>query len=380
MAEEKKYKGEKLMVPESQPSAEQRQPMSDEQWAQYKKEGAAMYGTDTGRTLTEDQVKKEAAKPQAPATPYNPLRVSQNPTAAGQNAGMNIKPGEIKNPKVDTNGAEHAVAQATDEKGWDYIINEIKKGKEYRLRTPEEIEKQRKRDKLNRIFAAIGDGVSSLANIYFATKGAPAVQYGKSLSEAQREASDRWWKDEKEQREAYLRDLTNAMSARQRQNYYNWRERSTADRQEATNQYRQDQIELQRDREERLKEDQKRKARTQAFNNSKHYLNVLAQYGRLSAQQQSAVQRWYAAAQKGNPGPFPNVSADVQQALIKQYPEAFEGVTFSQQAPPPANPPAVQPKPAKGTSKKKGSAKKKPTQKTPQATQKKYSNVSKLDL
>lgn len=39
--------------------------------------------------------------------------------------------------------------------------------------TPEELEAERKREKRKAIFNAIGDGVSSLANLYFTTKGAP---------------------------------------------------------------------------------------------------------------------------------------------------------------------------------------------------------------
>lgn len=39
--------------------------------------------------------------------------------------------------------------------------------------TPEELEAERKRERRKAIFNAIGDGVSSLANLYFTTKGAP---------------------------------------------------------------------------------------------------------------------------------------------------------------------------------------------------------------
>ena len=43
----------------------------------------------------------------------------------------------------------------------------------YRPPTPEELEKERKRQKRQSMWAAIGDGVSALANLYFTTKGAP---------------------------------------------------------------------------------------------------------------------------------------------------------------------------------------------------------------
>lgn len=43
----------------------------------------------------------------------------------------------------------------------------------YHPPTPEELEKERKRQKRQSMWAAIGDGVSALANLYFTTKGAP---------------------------------------------------------------------------------------------------------------------------------------------------------------------------------------------------------------
>lgn len=66
---------------------------------------------------------------------------------------------------------------------------------ERKPRTPEEqenLEKKRKRDAL---FAAIGDGVSALSNLYFTTKGSPSADQSKSLSKAIRERDD---KDDKE--------------------------------------------------------------------------------------------------------------------------------------------------------------------------------------
>lgn len=66
---------------------------------------------------------------------------------------------------------------------------------ERKPRTPEEqaaLEKKRKRDAL---FAAIGDGVSALSNLYFTTKGSPSADQSKSLSKAIRD------RDEKEDKE-----------------------------------------------------------------------------------------------------------------------------------------------------------------------------------
>lgn len=42
----------------------------------------------------------------------------------------------------------------------------------YKAPTPEEVEKARKKEKRDRTFAALGDGIAALANLYFAGKGA----------------------------------------------------------------------------------------------------------------------------------------------------------------------------------------------------------------
>lgn len=51
-------------------------------------------------------------------------------------------------------------------------------------RTKEEQEKLEKRRRRNALFAAIGDGISALSNLYFTTKGAPSADQSKSLSKA----------------------------------------------------------------------------------------------------------------------------------------------------------------------------------------------------
>lgn len=66
---------------------------------------------------------------------------------------------------------------------------------ERKPRTPEEQEKLEKKRKRDALFAAIGDGVSALSNLYFTTKGSPSADQSKSLSKAIRERDD---KDDKE--------------------------------------------------------------------------------------------------------------------------------------------------------------------------------------
>lgn len=82
-------------------------------------------------------------------------------------------------------------------------------------RTPEEqaaLDKKRRRDAL---FAAIGDGISALSNLYFTTKGSPSADQSKSLSKAIR---DRDEKEDKEYESAMDRRIR--LLKEQRAEYY----------------------------------------------------------------------------------------------------------------------------------------------------------------
>lgn len=66
---------------------------------------------------------------------------------------------------------------------------------ERKPRTPEEQEKLEKKRRRDAIFAAIGDGISALSNLYFTTKGAPSADQSKSISKA---ISDKAKEEDKE--------------------------------------------------------------------------------------------------------------------------------------------------------------------------------------
>lgn len=285
------YKGEKLANPEVKPSEDQKKPWSDWQWKLYKAQGAQMYDD-------ENKPKADANTP-ASATPAKT---------------------ESTQPK-------------SSDYLWDDILAKMDEGKVYRVRTPEEIEAQRKADKRNALFSAIGDGVSALSNLYFTTKGAPSVERGgKTLSEAQQAASDKWWKDEKEAREAYIRNRLNALRLRQQRDYYDWRQQNGDDKLEADRKYKNDQI-------ENKKREAERKERQDKFNNS---IKMLTTLGNITAKQQSAIQKWYEDAAKGIKSEFPSdVSSAVKDALKSQFPELIDGIDFKPVAGTPAVTPVV---------------------------------------
>lgn len=78
----------------------------------------------------------------------------------------------------------------------------------YKPPTAEELEKQRKKEKRQKIFAALGDGISALANLYFTTKGAPNM-YNPNNSQ-QDVVKDRWDKL-KQERDQHLKEYTEGL-------------------------------------------------------------------------------------------------------------------------------------------------------------------------
>lgn len=71
--------------------------------------------------------------------------------------------------------------------------------------SPEEIEKQRKRQRANAIISALGDGISAFANLYYTTKGAPnQKQSTPNLSDRVAARAEQIKAEQKEARNNYL--------------------------------------------------------------------------------------------------------------------------------------------------------------------------------
>lgn len=86
---------------------------------------------------------------------------------------------------------------------------------ERKPRTPEEQERLEKKRKRDALFAAIGDGISALSNLYFTTKGSPSADQSKSLSKA---VHDKAKKEDKEYETAMDRRIR--LLKEQRAEYY----------------------------------------------------------------------------------------------------------------------------------------------------------------
>ena len=80
--------------------------------------------------------------------------------------------------------------------------------------TEDELKKERKKQKRAKIIAAIGDGVTALANLYFASQYAPSMYDGKNtLSTANKVRYDKLLKDRQEKNAAYYNGLMRARQA-----------------------------------------------------------------------------------------------------------------------------------------------------------------------
>lgn len=96
----------------------------------------------------------------------------------------------------------------------------------YKPPTQEELEKERKKQRREQIFAAIGDGISALSNLYFTTQYAPNMYSGRNT--ASQRVKDRWDKlaaDRNANMTAYINGL---MKARQADDAYDDNERQWA--------------------------------------------------------------------------------------------------------------------------------------------------------
>ena len=80
----------------------------------------------------------------------------------------------------------------------------------YKQPTEEELEAERKKQKRAAVFSALGDGLSALANVYFASQGSPNMGTGEGTT---KKVNDRWEKLKQERREnaeKYAAGLMNA--------------------------------------------------------------------------------------------------------------------------------------------------------------------------
>lgn len=89
----------------------------------------------------------------------------------------------------------------------------------YKPPTQDELEKERKKQKREQIFAAIGDGISALSNLYFTTQYAPNMYSGRNTaSERTKERWDKLAAERNANMKAYVDGLMRARQADEAEN------------------------------------------------------------------------------------------------------------------------------------------------------------------
>lgn len=143
----------------------------------------------TGNDGNETQVNDGSAVVGAPATTKKAPLPTAQPTPAGAEAP------EVPQPKKMS------------------YFDMFQRMSPYKPPTAEELENARKKEKRDKVFAAIGDGIAALSNLYFTTKGAPnAFDPRNSLSAKARERWDKLNKEREENARYYMQEAMKAQA------------------------------------------------------------------------------------------------------------------------------------------------------------------------
>ena len=109
----------------------------------------------------------------------------------------------------------------------------------YKPPTPEELEKERKKQKREAIFAAIGEGISAMSNLYFTTQYAPnAFDPSKGMAATTKARFDQLKKEREENQRQYMEGFMRAMrwDAEDERDERNWNH--TLEREKVTDHWR----------------------------------------------------------------------------------------------------------------------------------------------
>lgn len=109
----------------------------------------------------------------------------------------------------------------------------------YKPPTPEELEKERKRQKREAIFAAIGEGISAMSNLYFTTQYAPnAFDPSRGMAASTKARFDQLKKDREQNQREYMEGFMRAMKwdADDAKDERNWNH--TIEREKVTDHYK----------------------------------------------------------------------------------------------------------------------------------------------
>lgn len=148
----------------------------------------------------------------------------------------------VANPQTETD-VEHVTPvpeqQTTPEKKKLSYVELFQQMSPYKPPTPEELEKERKKQKREAIFAAIGEGISAMSNLYFTTQYAPnAYDSSKGMAATTKARFDQLKKDREENQRQYMEGFMRAMrwDAEDERDDRNWQH--TLEREKVTDHYK----------------------------------------------------------------------------------------------------------------------------------------------
>lgn len=139
-----------------------------------------------------------------------PITVPYEPGKEPKDAVPVTKKAPLPTAQPTPAGAE--APEATQPKKMSYF-DMFQRMSPYKPPTAEELENARKKEKRDKVFAAIGDGIAALSNLYFTTKGAPnAFDPRNSLSAKARERWDKLNKEREENARYYMQEAMKAQA------------------------------------------------------------------------------------------------------------------------------------------------------------------------
>lgn len=186
-----------------------------------------------------------------PPEPETDPTGGENVTVTAQSAPNNPKSAaevvqrgvvNVANPQTETD-VEHVTPvpeqQTAPEKKKLSYVEMFQQMSPYKPPTPEELEKERKKQKREAIFAAIGEGISAMSNLYFTTQYAPnAFDPSKGMAATTKARFDQLKKDREENQRQYMDGFMRAMrwDAEDERDERNWLH--TLEREKVTDHYK----------------------------------------------------------------------------------------------------------------------------------------------
>ena len=169
---------------------------------------------DKQPSMTYDELQTFANAPQAPADNISRMRGKDDPDGESDVNDELLSNPPASNDGGTDNGSSLSLKSRTtppwgDGDFYDWAFKQLEP---YKPPTQEEIEAERKKQRRNAIFAAIGDGLSALSNLYFTTQGAPSMDDGKTtLTGKMQERYDKLKSERDANSKFYLNSYLNLM-------------------------------------------------------------------------------------------------------------------------------------------------------------------------